>query len=552
MENNEENKVGTPEGIQEDTLREIEPHYEGQPTPNNTTPMQGAPSYYGQPAYQEPMMREGQPAAQAQYSAQQQYSQPQQPNNYQGQPGNPYSQQAQPWVYRSGDGTPPRSVQPRQRRTWPAILITAVCFLLIGELIGGLILPGLLSKNSQSTADSQPRVEAPKQESGSDTDPAIKPSSDTEPGAGQDPSFSFGDNQQLSYVTSGSLADMAEAVTPSIVGILNLQYLNNNNPYYGYYGYGHQQQNNEPVLEEVGSGSGVIISEDGYIVTNAHVVEGQDALKVLIDGEKVDAVLVGSDSVTDLAVVKIDRTGLSAATLGDSDKVRVGELAVAIGNPLGNDLAGTVTMGIISAKDRTIEVDNQYIDVLQTDAAINPGNSGGALVDQNGLVIGITSAKTVLAGYDSQGNAISAEGIGYAIPINNAKPIIEQLIHTGSVPRPALGVTVQYVTNRIDSTQKGILITSVNPGSCAEKAGLKVNDVIRTINGKSFESLSDFKKLLMTHQVGETITLTVERDNQTLEIKVTLMDSSELNTNSNDQKGSQWSIPGYGGYTPFG
>lgn len=558
MENNEELKCGTPDGTQEDTLQEIE---NPQGTPNaQPEPTVNAPSDYGQPSLEE-------------LRAQQQPNPVQQPNPYQGspyqaqqpfqaqQPQQPY--QPQPWVYRSGDGTPPRSAQPRRRTIWPAVLVTALCCLLIGGLLGGIFLPGLMNKNSETeTQQSEvtqvtPQLpDAPQGEA--KTGPVTTNTTPEQSTAGQDPNFTFGGEEGLTYVASGSLADMAEEVTPSIVGILNLQKVSANNGYYGYYGYygyGRQQnqQPSEPTLQEVGSGSGVIISADGYIVTNAHVVEDADALKVLIDGEEVDAILVGSDPVTDLAVVKIDRTGLPAATLGDSDKVRVGELAVAIGNPLGNDLAGTVTMGIISATNRTIEVDGQYIDVLQTDAAINPGNSGGALVDQNGNVIGITSAKTVVAGYDSTGNAISAEGIGYAIPINNAKPIIEQLIRTGSVPRPALGVTVNFVTNRLDNTQTGILIASVTSGSCADKAGLKVNDVIRKLDGEGFESLSDFKKLLMAHSVGDTITLTVERDDQTLEIQVTLMDSKELSTETEEEgKESQWSIPGYGGYTPFG
>jgi len=559
MENNEDIKCGTPEGTQDDTLQPIENNGGEQPVQEarETEPLQEAPSYYGQPSAQEAAPQ--QPSAPYQAAPQQTYAaQPQQPN-YQTPYGTPNGQpEPQPWVYRSGEGNY-RASQPRRRRIWPAVLTTAVCCILIGALLGGIFLPLLTNRNNKDTAAAvlpsateQPVMESREEKENAPSDPVSSGTTEEAEGEGQDPDFTFTDNDTLSYVTSGSLADMAEAVSPSIVGILNLQYISASS-YYGYgYGYNNTQKDSEPTLQEAGSGSGVIISEDGYIVTNAHVVEGQDALKVLIDGEEIDAVLVGSDTVTDLAVVKIDRTGLSAATLGDSDKVRVGELAVAIGNPLGSDLAGTVTMGIISATDRTIEVDNQYIDVLQTDAAINPGNSGGALVDQNGLVVGITSAKTVLAGYDSSGNAISAEGIGYAIPINNAKPVIEQLIRTGRVPRPALGITIQFVTNRLDETQTGFLVTTVTPGSCAEKAGLKVNDVIREFNGQACKSISEFKKLLMECEVGDTITLTVERNDQTLEIQVTLMDSSDLNTSEEGDSSSEWSIPGYGGYNPFG
>jgi len=252
-------------------------------------------------------------------------------------------------------------------------------------------------------------------------------------------------------------------------------------------------------------------------------------------------------------VVKVEKNNLPAAHLGDSEHVRVGELAVAIGNPLGTELAGTVTMGIISAVERTIQVENQYIDVLQTDAAINPGNSGGALVNQAGQVIGITSAKTVVAGYDSYGNAISAEGIGYAIPINDAKPIVEQLIRTGSVPRPALGVTVTLVTNSIETDQHGLLVNEVTPGGSADKAGIRVNDVITHLNGKSFDSLSDFKQELMKYSVGDTITLKVSRNEENIEVSVTLMDAKAISGEKEEESepDSQWVIPGYG-FNPFG
>jgi len=461
----------------------------------------------------------------------------------------PQPSSADGWVYMPGQGTHPETEYRDQKRLhgahrgriWPAILLTAVCCLLVGCLVGVAVLPILQGDRDPGAligVTSTPKTTA------APSDTAAAESSNS---AVLDPNFTLATDQNvLEYVTSGSLADMAEAMVPSIVGVLNKVYVtpsSNGNAY--------NAPNNPnagtPNLVEYSSGSGVIISSDGYIVTNYHVVEDADALTILMDdGEEIEATLVGYDAVTDLAVVKIDRTDLPAARLGNSDAVRVGELAVAIGNPLGSDLAGTVTMGIISAVNRTIQVEDQLIEVLQTDAAINPGNSGGALVNTMGQVIGICSAKAVVAGYDESGNAISAEGIGYAIPINNAKPIIEQLIQTGSVPRPALGITVQLATYSKDANVKGLIISSITENGPVDKAGLEVGDVILSMNDEAIESLTTFKHQLMSYAVGDTVTLEIDRNDNKFTVEVTLMDSNILNSQEQEPTSPEWTIPGYG------
>ena len=206
------------------------------------------------------------------------------------------------------------------------------------------------------------------------------------------------------------IVQIAQEVGPAVVGVAISQ---------------NGTQNGPLTDDQVsGYGTGIILSEDGYIVTNNHVISGASAVKVsLMDGTEYSAAIVGADATTDLAVIKVDATGLTAAAFGSSDTLLVGETVVAIGNPLGSDLAGSVTSGIVSAVNREISTNGYSQRYIQTDAAINPGNSGGALVNINGEVIGINTLKSYLAGYDDYGVPIGTEGIGFAIPINTAKPI---------------------------------------------------------------------------------------------------------------------------------
>ncbi len=260
-----------------------------------------------------------------------------------------------------------------------------------------------------------------------------------------------------------------------------------------------------------GAGSGVILSEDGYIVTNYHVIE--DVSKVTVkthDGESYEATYVGSDQENDLAVIKIEATGLKAVSFGDSDSIVVGQKAIAIGNPLGS-LGGTVTEGIISALDREITINGQTMNLLQTSAAINPGNSGGGLFDENARLVGIVNAK-------SSGSEI--EGLGFAIPSNTVKEITDELIengyYSGNSSDIKLGITVIEITDKQTASmyrvdRMGVYIVNVEHNSNAFIAGLQPGDCIITIDNKDIERSEDISEVLATHQAGDTITITYVR-----------------------------------------
>lgn len=254
------------------------------------------------------------------------------------------------------------------------------------------------------------------------------------------------------------------------------------------------------------TGSGVILSSDGYIMTNSHVISGCDSINVTLDtGVEYAAFVVGDDVYSDIAVLKIDAEDLCAASLGDSDQVQVGQPAIAIGNPTGY-LQGTTTFGIISGVDRNMLVNNTVMNLLQTDAAINSGNSGGPLLNQAGQVIGINSAKISISGY---------EGLGFAIPINTARPIAEELVRNGSVSsRPALGVACHRLSSMASSfygLPQGLYITGIAPGSGAFEAGLQAGDVITHINDTLVENLPSAVKIRDKLSAGDTISVTFFR-----------------------------------------
>jgi Do/DeqQ family serine protease len=279
--------------------------------------------------------------------------------------------------------------------------------------------------------------------------------------------------------------------------------------------------------KEEGLGSGVIVSSDGYILTNNHVVADADELTVVMsDGRKFTAKVVGADPKTDIAVVKIDATGLPAVTFADSDKLRVGDVVFAVGNPLA--VGETVTMGIVSAKSRNVgilqEVDG-YEDFIQTDAAINMGNSGGALVDAKGRFVGINSAIVS----PSRGNI----GIGFAVPVNMAAAIMKSLIETGTVTRGYLGVGAEPVTPEmaevvhLPKDSKGVIVNDLTVDGPAERAGLKRGDVILSVNGRSIESQDDLRLTISEMAPGTPATLDVSRDGKALTIKVVLGQKEE-------------------------
>ena len=310
--------------------------------------------------------------------------------------------------------------------------------------------------------------------------------------------------------TNLSMTEIAAKAQPSVVAITTEQMVSTNS-WFGNY-------------VQSGAGSGVIISQDGYILTCAHVVNGATNIKVqLPDDTEYTATVVGADTTSDIAVVKIDATGLSAATIGDSDALAVGELAVAVGNPLGT-LSGTVTDGIISAVNRSVEVESNEMSLIQTDAAISPGNSGGGLFNGQGELIGIVNAKS--GSTTNTGEATNAEGLGFAIPINTAMDIAQDLIENGYVKRPALGVTVVTVTQenamQFGVSDYGVYIYQITPGSGAANAGLQVGDRIIAIDDNSVSQSSDLTGYLQQKAVGDTVNLQIERDGKMATYQVVL------------------------------
>jgi serine protease Do len=267
-----------------------------------------------------------------------------------------------------------------------------------------------------------------------------------------------------------------------------------------------------------GAGSGVIISTDGYIMTNSHVVEDSNTIRVtLANGEVHNARLVGVDRSTDVAVIKINATGLRPVIFGNSDSIALGDLSVVIGNPLG-DLGGTITAGIISAIDRNLTIEGRRMTVIQTDAAINQGNSGGGLFNQHGELVGLVVAKTKGPG---------VEGLGFAIPINIAKPLAMNIVEHGFVAgRPQIGIVMFDLTspeamNHHNVTVPGIYIRSVNAEN-ARTAGLMEGDMLYSIEGVEIGSFNDVTTVVQSHSIGDTVSVTVMRDGELLEFSVVL------------------------------
>ena len=288
------------------------------------------------------------------------------------------------------------------------------------------------------------------------------------------------------------------------------------------------------------AGSGVIISKDGYIVTNNHVIDGAQKITVKTsDGTEYDAKLIGTDAKSDIAVLKVDANDLTPATLGDSSKISVGDTAIAIGNPLGT-LGGTVTDGIISATSRELVVNNESMKLIQTNATINSGNSGGGLFDGNGNLIGIVQSKD--SGTSSSGATI--EGIGFAIPVNDAMEVAEQLIKNGKVTdRATLGVYLQTLTTQQGNYTPGVYVTNVIDGSGAQAAGLKAYDKIVGADGKEVSSYPDLSAILKTKKPGDTIDLTIDRDGNQIQVTVTL--TGTLDT-AQSQNNNQQTLPNRG------
>jgi len=334
-----------------------------------------------------------------------------------------------------------------------------------------------------------------------------------------------------------------ETETKVVYNTYDNNYYNPFGGMFGYgYGYGYGNRGGRGGTQEytqTAAGSGIIISEDGYVLTNNHVISGADKITVYVnsgDGseeQSYEATLVGSSESNDIAVLKIDATGLNAAAFGDSDQIEVGELAVAIGNPMGQ-VHGSVTAGIISGVEQELTIDDVTINAIQTDAAINPGNSGGALFDSYGNVIGIVYAKS---------SSVSIEGIGYAIPVNNIKDLVAQMINDPDSVKDQtkgsqimLGITIRDITEDMSkqySMPVGVYITEVSSMSAAERAGLQKGDIITEFAGETVTSADDLNAIKAKQTSGDTVSVKIDRNGKEMTLDLVIPQPTEVDTASN-------------------
>ncbi len=334
-----------------------------------------------------------------------------------------------------------------------------------------------------------------------------------------------------------------ETETKVVYNTYDNNYYNPFGGMFGYgYGYGYGNRGGRGGTQEytqTAAGSGIIISEDGYVLTNNHVISGADKITVYVnsgDGseeQSYEATLVGSSESNDIAVLKIDATGLNAAAFGDSDQIEVGELAVAIGNPMGQ-VHGSVTAGIISAVEQELTIDDVTINAIQTDAAINPGNSGGALFDSYGNVIGIVYAKS---------SSVSIEGIGYAIPVNNIKDLVAQMINDPDSVKDQtkgsqimLGITIRDITEDMSkqySMPVGVYITEVSSMSAAERAGLQKGDIITEFAGETVTSADDLNAIKAKQTSGDTVSVKIDRNGKEMTLDLVIPQPTEVDIASN-------------------
>lgn len=369
----------------------------------------------------------------------------------------------------------------RPRYSWLGYFLMGLLGAVIGGLLVATALPGLapdsiLPPGSEATNANNTQSAPPS----APTDPVLAPEAPT-------------------FVYPSVYA--ADKVGPAVVGILN------RGVYY--------DRSGQRRVVDRGFGSGFILDSKGHVVTNYHVIESaQEIVVVLADGSARVAQVVGTDRPTDLAVIKIQAENLAVATLGDSDKLKVGEPVLAIGNPLDMEFQRSVTSGVISGLNRKIQYDEREFKVIQTDAVINPGNSGGPLVNMEGEVIGINTLKL-----------LSGEGMGFAIPINTAKPIIQELIEKGRVSRAWMGVWV--AEKEIAATygiyfERGLYVARVGDGSPAQKAGIREGDIILKVGAQDVNSFEDLKAILQKHKPNERLTVVVQRNNTSVSIEVVL------------------------------
>ncbi|BET55576.1 serine protease HtrA [Bacillus subtilis] len=399
---------------------------------------------------------------------------------------------------------------------------------LLGGVIGGSLALGIYTFTPLGDHDSQDTAKQSSSQQQTQSVTATSTSSESKKSSSSSSSSSAFKSED-----SSKISDMVEDLSPAIVGITNLQ-AQSNSSLFG------SSSSDSSEDTESGSGSGVIFKKENgkaYIITNNHVVEGASSLKVsLYDGTEVTAKLVGSDSLTDLAVLQIsDDHVTKVANFGDSSDLRTGETVIAIGDPLGKDLSRTVTQGIVSGVDRTVSMSTSAgetsINVIQTDAAINPGNSGGPLLNTDGKIVGINSMKI---------SEDDVEGIGFAIPSNDVKPIAEELLSKGQIERPYIGVSMldleQVPQNYQEGTlglfgsqlNKGVYIREVASGSPAEKAGLKAEDIIIGLKGKEIDTGSELRNILYKDaKIGDTVEVKILRNGKEMTKKIKLDQKEE-------------------------
>ncbi len=342
----------------------------------------------------------------------------------------------------------------------------------------------------------------------------VAPSSTADSASGSDSSITAASSSGSSLTTE----QVADLVSPSVVVITTEQVVYSQWSWYG------QNQ------VESGAGSGVIISSDGYILTCAHVVDGVSTITVTIGDKDYTATLVGEDTTSDIAVIKIDADGLTPATVGNSDSLKVGQSVMAVGNPLG-ELGGTVTGGMISALNRSVTIQGSSsvntMSLIQMDASVSPGNSGGGLFNMNGELVGIVNAKS---------SSSDAEGLGFAIPINDAIKVAQELLENGYVTgRPYLGITYLAVTDAQTASQLGVnaygvYVVEVVKGGPAEKAGLQAGDRIVSVDGTEIASKDDLGTLMQKHAAGDTLSITIAREGQMQTVNVTLGEKTASNS----------------------
>ena len=408
---------------------------------------------------------------------------------------------------------PPPKPKQKKGNFGVALVAVALCFSLLGSALGaGAVL--LLNRNSSDTTTVIEK--GTKGQSAADSDKETRPDKDTTTLEG-DRENTVIDVDKIDTSKVLTPAEVYAANVNSTVGITTSITTN----YWGFQS------------TSAASGSGFIISSDGYILTNHHVIEDSDSITVaLYSGEEYEAELIGYDESNDIAVLKIEAENLVPVVLGDSDNLNVGDTVLAIGNPLG-ELTFSLTVGVVSAMDREVTFSNGVtMDLLQTDCAINSGNSGGALFNLYGEVIGVTNAKYS----NNSSSGASIDNVGFAIPLNNIRGIVDSIIEKGYISKPYLGVTVKDMgkENEIYGLPMGAAVQSVTEDSPAEKGGLKVGDIITAVNGTTITTGTALADMVGDSQIGDVLTLTVFRSGRTIEIKVEI--GEQIQSALQDQK----------------